>query len=107
MVKKSGEGCIWPEEIIPVEENSKLEMNPAGGNNPCGRKQQARDESDRGKVIPVEQKSKIEMNPAGGNNPCGTEKQDRDADQFQFVDELQHGKKISLYHEREVMRKKS
>ena len=82
-------------------------MHLAGGNNPCGRKQQARDASDRSKVIPVEQKSKIEMLLTGRNNPCGTEKQDRDADQFQFVDELQHGKKISLYHEREVMRKKS
>ena len=66
-------------EIIPVEENSKLEMNPAGGNNPCGRKQQARDESDWGKVISVEQKSEIEMNLAGGNNPCGTKERARDA----------------------------
>ena len=55
----------------------------------------------------MEENSKLEMNPAGRNNPCGTEKQDRDADQFQFVDELQHGKKISLYHEREDVRKKS
>ena len=53
-------------------------MNPASGNNPCGRKQQARDASDWGKVIPVEQKSEIEMNPAGGNNPCGTKERDRD-----------------------------
>ena len=82
-------------------------MHQADGNNPYGRKQQARDESDWGEIIPVEQKSEIEMHLAGRNNPCGTEEQDRDADQFQFVDELQHGKKISLYHEREVMRKKS
>jgi len=34
-------------EIIPVEQKSKLEMNPAGGNNPCGAKEQARDESGR------------------------------------------------------------
>ena len=54
-------------------------MNPTGGNNPYGEKEQGRDESDRGKIIPVEEKSKIEMNPTGGNNPCGTEKQDRDA----------------------------
>ena len=36
-------------EIILGEENSKLEMNPADGNNPYGRKQQARDESGRAK----------------------------------------------------------
>ena len=30
-------------EIIPVEQKSKLEMNPAGGNNPCGAKEQERD----------------------------------------------------------------
>ena len=58
-------------------------------------------------IIPVEENSKLEMHLTGRNNPCETEKQERDADQFQFVDELQHGKKISLYHEREVMRKKS
>lgn len=50
-------------------------------------------------------KRKIEMHPTDRNNPCGTEKQDRDADQFRFVDELQNGKKKSLYHEREDIRK--
>ena len=50
-------------------------MNPVGRNNPCGAKEQARDESDWGKVIPVEQKRKLEMNPASGNNPCGTKEQ--------------------------------
>ena len=34
-------------EIIPVEQKSKLEMNPAGGNNPCGTKEQDRDASGR------------------------------------------------------------
>ena len=53
-------------------------MNPADGNNPYGRKQQARDASDRGKVIPVVKKSKMGMNPIGRNNPRGSEKQDRD-----------------------------
>ena len=48
-----------------MEEKRKIEMHPGGGNNPCGRKEQDRDESGRGKVIPVEQKSKIEMNLAG------------------------------------------
>ena len=48
-------------EIIPAEEKSKLEMNSVGRNNPCGTKEQDRDEPDWGKVIPVEQKSKIEM----------------------------------------------
>ena len=62
MVKKSGGG-----------------MHLASGNNPCGRKQQARDASDRGKVIPVEENSKLEMNLAGGNNPCGRKQQARDA----------------------------
>ena len=32
-------------EIIPVEQKIKLEMNLAGGNNPCERKKQAGDES--------------------------------------------------------------
>ena len=50
-------------------------MNPAGENNPYGTKEEARDESDWGKVIPVEQKRKLEMNPASGNNPCGRKKQ--------------------------------
>ena len=44
-------------EIIPVEQKSKLEMNPGGRNNP------------------VAQKSQIEMNPVGRNNPCGTKEQ--------------------------------
>ena len=30
---------------IPAEQKSKLEMNPGGGNNPCGRKERARDET--------------------------------------------------------------
>ena len=51
---------IWPAEIIPVKKKSKIEMNPAVRNNPCG------------------EKSKIEMNPAGRNNPCGTKEQDGD-----------------------------
>ena len=32
-------------EIIPVEQKSKIEMNLAGGNNPCGTKEQAREAS--------------------------------------------------------------
>ena len=60
-------------------------MNLAGGNNPCGTKEQDRDASDRGEIIPAEQKSKIEMHPAGRNHPYGTEKQDRDADNFRLV----------------------
>jgi len=35
---------IWLAEIIPVAQKSKLEMNPAGGNNPCGAEKQDRDE---------------------------------------------------------------
>ena len=62
-----------------MEQKSEIEMNLAGGNNPCGTKVQDRDESGRGKIIPVEQKSKIEMHPGGGNNPCGAKAQDRDA----------------------------
>ena len=53
-------------------------MKPAGGNNPCGEKEQDRDESGRLKIIPVEKKSKIEMNLVGRNNPCGEKEQDRD-----------------------------
>jgi len=30
-------------EIIPVEQKSKIEMHPAGGNNPCGVKEEDRD----------------------------------------------------------------
>ena len=37
-------------------------MNPEGRNYPCGRKEQARDESVKEGIIPAEQKSKIEMN---------------------------------------------
>ena len=48
-----------------MEEKRKIEMNPGGGNNPCGAKEQDRDESGQGKVIPVEQKSKIEIHPDG------------------------------------------
>ena len=40
---------IRPAEIIPVEKKSKIEMNPAGQNNPCGEKEQAKDESGRPK----------------------------------------------------------
>ena len=65
-------------EIIPVEQKSKLEMNPVGRNNPCGRKEQDRDAFDRGEIIPVVKKRKIEMHPAGRNNPCGAKEQDRD-----------------------------
>ena len=54
-------------------------MHLAGGNNPCGAKEQDRDAFGWGKVIPVEQKSKIEMHPAGGNNPCGAKEQAGDA----------------------------
>ena len=36
-------------KIIPVEQKSKLGMNPAGGNNPCGTKEKAGDASDRSK----------------------------------------------------------
>ena len=35
---------IRPAEIIPVEKKSKIEMNLAGRNNPCGEKEQDRDE---------------------------------------------------------------
>ena len=37
------------DEIIPAEQKSKLEMNPAGGNNPCGAKEQGGDASGRSK----------------------------------------------------------
>ena len=57
----------------------KIEMHPAGGNNPCEAKEEDRDASDRGKIIPVEEKSKLGMHPTGGNNPCGAKEQDRDA----------------------------
>ena len=60
-------------------------MNPAGRNNPCGAKVEARDATGRGKVIPVVKKCKLEMHPAGRNNPCGAKEQERDADQFKFV----------------------
>ena len=39
------QGCICLVEIIPVEQKSRLGMNPAGRNHPCGRKKQAGDES--------------------------------------------------------------
>ena len=58
-----------------MAQKSQIEMNPGGRNNPCGTKEQDRDEPDWGKVIPVEQKRKLEMNPASGNNPCGRKKQ--------------------------------
>ena len=60
-----------------MEQKSKIEMHPGGRNNPCGEKEQGRDESGRGKVIPVVQKRKIEMHTAGRNHPCGAEKQDK------------------------------
>jgi len=65
-------------EIIPAEQKSKLGMKLAGGNNPCGAKEQDRDASDWGKVIPVVKKSELGMNPVGGNNPCGAKEQARD-----------------------------
>ena len=34
---------------MPAEEKSKIEMNPGGGNNPCGEKEQDKDESGRPK----------------------------------------------------------
>ena len=48
-----------------MEQKSKIEMHPGGRNNPCGAKEQDRDESRRGKVIPVVKKSRVGMNPAG------------------------------------------
>ena len=36
-------------KIIPVEQKSNIEMHLAGGNNPCGAKEQARDASGRWK----------------------------------------------------------
>ena len=36
-------------EIIPVEKKNKIEMHPAGRNNPCGEKEQDRDETGRPK----------------------------------------------------------
>ena len=54
-------------------------MKLAGGNNPCGEKEEDRDASGRLKIIPMAQKSKMGMNPFGRNNPCGTKDQDRDA----------------------------
>ena len=59
-------------------------MNPAGRNNPCGAKVEARDATGRGKVIPVVKKCRIGMNPSDQSNPFGTEKQDSDADQGPF-----------------------
>ena len=41
------QGCICLVEIIPAEEKSKLGMNPAERNHPCGEKEQAGDESGR------------------------------------------------------------
>ena len=84
---------MWLVEIIPVNEKSKLGMNPVGWNNPCGTEKPDRDASDWSQVIPVEQKSKIEMHPAGRNNPCGAKEQERDADQFKFA-ELTMWKKV-------------
>ena len=45
----SSSALIWPGEIIPVEQKSKIEMHPAGRNNPCGAKEPDRDASDRSK----------------------------------------------------------
>ena len=61
-----------------MEQKSGIEMNLVGGNNPCGAKEQARDESDRGEIIPAEEKSKLGMKLADGNNPCGAKEQARD-----------------------------
>ena len=36
-------------KVIPVEQKSKIEMNPDGGSNPCGTKEEGRDASDRPK----------------------------------------------------------
>ena len=66
-------------EIIPAEQKSKIEMHPAGRNNPCGTKEQDRDASDRGKIILVVKKRKAGMHSVGRNNPCGAEKPERDA----------------------------
>ena len=66
------------DEIIPAEQKSQAGMNLAGGNNPCGTKEQARDASGRLKIILVVKKSKSGMHPAGRNNPCGTKERDRD-----------------------------
>ena len=68
----------------------------ASGNNPCGRKQQARDASDWGKVIPVEQKSELEMLLAGRNNPCGAKEQDRDASDRGKVIPVEQKSKIEM-----------
>ena len=62
-----------------MEQKSEIEMNLAGGNNPCGTKEQDRDASGRLKIIPVEEKRKLEMHPVGRNNPCGEKEQARDA----------------------------
>ena len=78
MFSAMGDVSDWG-EIISAEQKSKIEMKPAGRNNPCGTKDQARDASGWLKIIPVEKKSRIEMNPAGGINPCGEKEEDRDA----------------------------
>ena len=36
-------------EIISAEQKSKIEMKPASGINPCGEKEEGRDESERSK----------------------------------------------------------
>ena len=67
-----------------MEQKSKIEMQLAGENNPCGAEKADRDASDRGKVIPVVKKCRIGMNPSDQSNPFGTEKQDSDVDQGPF-----------------------
>ena len=52
-------------EIIPVVKKRKIEMHPAGRNNPCGAKKHDRDAFDRGEILPVEENSKIEMHLTG------------------------------------------
>ena len=46
--KQDRDASDWG-KVIPVEQKSKLEMNPVGRNNPCGTKEQAGDESGRPK----------------------------------------------------------
>ena len=79
-----------------MEEKSRLGMNLADRNHPCGGKEQAGDESGRKKsslwrkraswgckraveIIPAEEKSRLGMNPVGRNHPCSAKEQDKDA----------------------------
>ena len=54
-------------------------MHPGGGNNPCGRKKQARDAFDRWKSSLWSKRGRQRCIRLGQNNPCGTKEQDRDA----------------------------